>query len=287
MGSWGGGVNTTMEISQEQFEKYEYALASTESRENINYICEQIMLNVDPEYILGGIGDVWTLKEVKLPKDGGVLSYYEEHPFPKKGFPVERVVDRVAIVKKVAMTALYTLSKSKVLLVIMILFFHKDLKQAYEELISKLSALIGYTLLKPFRYCKSVQELYLAFGSEEKQLRNLVCMIFEFDDAYRYRLQDILGELDKENLVTSPYKELSRLLSIAEFRDTDDRLQDMFARVRKALFLLYISKKLRDKVVNFFLKLDIQNIKMEEDDMYFAKRKVGNYPYKWGESPIS
>ncbi len=274
-------------ITDEQFKEYEVAVASMESMNNINYILEQMTQSVDPEYILGGIGDIWTLKEVKLPKEGGVLSYYEEHTFPKKGFPVERVVDKVNIVKKVAMTMLYTFSKSKIILVITVLFFHKDMIRVYTEFLQKLNSLIGYTKLKPFRYCLAMRSMYSAFEEEDHMLRDIVCMIFEFDDAYRYRLQDILGELDKEKLVANPRKELSRLMALAEYRDTDDRLQGMFNRARKALIILSLSKKVREKVVTFFLKLDTEAVKMQEDDLYFAKLKSGGYPYKWGESPVS
>lgn len=270
-------------ITDEQFEKYEYALHATESRESVNLILEKITLGLDPEYIMGGIGDVWTMKEVKLPKEGGILSYFNEHVYPKKGFPVERVVERINIIKKVAVAILYGLSKSKIILAITVLCFRKDLVIAYKELTTKLSDLIGYTALNPSRYCISVRELYRAFEEEDSSLRTIVCMVLESDDAYRYRFQDIVGELNKENFAKNPLKELDRLIVLIEFRDTDDRLREMYKKARKALFILFFSGYFREKVLNLLSRLNIENIRMQEDDLYFARLKKGGYLYRWGE----
>lgn len=275
-------------ITDEQLKIYEDALATQETRDNFDYIVDQITESKDPEYILGGVGQIITLKEVKLPKEGGILSYYNEYPYPRKGFPISKVVEKVGVVKKVLMSVLYGLTKSKIILGLTILLFRKDLVLAYSELIEKLRSIIIFHALKPNRYCKSVRELYKAFDTEDAGLRDIVCMIFEFDDAYRYRFQDVIGELDKKNFEKNPILELERLLLLVEYRDNDPRLKTSFRKVRQALFVAFFSKFFREKIINFFSKINPENIKLDEEDLYYAKSKVvGTYGYKYGETPVS
>ena len=275
-------------ITDEQFEKYEYALVAMESRENINFILEKIMFDKDPEVSPDGTFDnPSTLKEVKLPKEGGILSYYNEHTPPRKGFPVDRLVDRVNVVKKVIVAMLYGLTKNKVILAITLLFFRKDLQIAYTELLHRLRTIIGFNALLPNRYCTSVREVYKAFEQEDWELRDIAVTILEFDDAYRFRFQDIVGELDKQNFDKNPYKELSRLLELIEFRDNDQRLKSTWKKARQALFLVFFVKSFREKIITFFSKVNPENVKMYEDYMYYAKLKVHSYGYRWGESPVS
>ena len=275
-------------ITDEQYEIYEEALAVYENNENFENIVDQITLSQDPEFVQGGVGDIVTLKEVKLPKEGGVLSYYNEYEYPRKGFPVSKVVEKVGVVKKVLISVLFSLLKSKLVLVIAILFFRKDLIKAYGELIDRLRPIIQFHTLKPFRYCKSVRELYVAFDKEDEALRDIVCMIFEFDDAYRYRMQDILGEFNKESFAKNPYMELERLLKLVEYRDNDDRLKTTFRKARHGLFIAFFSGYFREKIISFFEKINPKNMALDSDDLFFAKSKVvGTYGYKWGESPVS
>lgn len=274
-------------ITDEKFRIYENALHAMESMNGINYILEKITLNVDPEYILGGIGDVWTLIEVKLPADGGVFSYYLEHKFAKRGFPIEKRVEKINVIKRVLKTVLYSLIKSKVILAITLLFFRKNLKSAYTELLANLYEIIKFDLLIPIRYSKSVSELYMCFDEEDKTLAVILSMILEYDDAYRYRFQDVLGDLDKTNLARNPYKELKRLLDLAEYRDNDYRLKSMFKKLKTALFLVSFSKEYREKIITFFSRINPENVKMQEDDMYFANLKTGSWGYRYGDSPVS
>src|SRR3990167_4118901 len=174
-------------ITDEQFEKYEYALNATQSRETINTVLEHIMLWPEQDYTnvkTSDAGDIWHLKEVKLPKEGGILTYYDEHIYPKKGFPVEAIVERVDIVKKFIMAGLHGLSKSKIILGLTVLFFRKDLIEAYDVLLVKLCDLIGHNVLVPSRYCKSVREIYKAFDEKDNSIRTIATTILEFDDAY-------------------------------------------------------------------------------------------------------
>lgn len=270
-------------ITDEQFEKYEYALGVTESRENINYILEKILQLPEQDYSLTkDKSDIWSMNEVKLPKEGGILTYYDEHPYPKKGFPFEKIVDKIDVVKKTIVAVVYSLSKSKIILGITLIFFRKDLISAYNQLLVKLSDLIGqYCVLLPNRYCKSVQAISRAFEPTDEYLRIITTSILEFDDAYRYRFQDIIGEMDKQNFDKNPYTELSRLLDLVAFRESDNRLKETWSRAKKLLFVVSFSKELREKIITFFSKLDIENVKMEQDDLYFAKLKIGGY--KWGE----
>lgn len=124
-----------------------------------------------------------TVLKVTFPKEGGTFSHLKGRKFPFPGFPHAGIVAAMAMIKRLI-----------------------------PSLISSYHGLIKPKLIKPERYSKSIREIYRLFnlliereksdGMKQKwiQMRDLVCMTLEFDNAYRFRLQDVLSEINLDEI---------------------------------------------------------------------------------------
>jgi hypothetical protein len=101
----------------------------------------------------------------------------------------------------------------------------------------------------------------------------LIQTIYETDLAYRYRIQNILEELDKDALVKHQRREIMRLLQLNIDRElviygVGQREKAVMAKrmVNASLFF----PAFRSLLVDFLLELDIEKIKMDLYDRYWV-----------------
>src|SRR3990167_2488116 len=146
--------------------------------------------------------------------DGRPEMYLAGYKYPHKGYPDNIKVQTLANVKKVIQSALTHLVIKPI--VFPVLFMCLISKKAYKKITD---ALIDYTIgviypaIKklrdaPKKYCPAVREVYriftLAIEREKskqmkvrwRRMRDSFCFLLEYDSAYRYRFQDIMGEAD-------------------------------------------------------------------------------------------
>lgn len=123
------------------------------------------------------------VEKIEKPKEGGVLTYLKGHPKPYPGFPSKKTVKEMDYIKRMVPIAL------------------KSSRRLLER-----------HLVNPKRYSHAVREIHRVFSimierdnrPNEKEkltyLRDLICMILEFDNAYRFRFQDGFSELDLDKI---------------------------------------------------------------------------------------
>ncbi len=213
--------------------------------------------------------------EVKLSKDGGIYSYFENQPYPAKGFPYYDTVHRIDAIKKVFLGLLYGFHTfhGKTLLALFFLIFRTRITQSLHKLTEGMWVTLKPHRLKPLYYCNAVKELYQAFDEKDEMIRDLICMTLEFDDAYRFRFQYALGELDKEKFAKNQYKELDRVAGLLEAREKEKKLIGYWKLLRKFLFFGFFFKKFRIGIVKVLARVDPARIKMDEGDEYYAKTR--------------
>jgi len=125
------------------------------------------------------MGEEVKILRVVKPKEGGVLTYVEGHPYPFPGLPLSRMVRKSALIKAL-----------------------------FPAIIKGAKYVIEKDKCDPKLFSKPVREVYRLFNiliEREKSdrmkemwanMRDVVCYILEFDSAYRFRLQDVLPEID-------------------------------------------------------------------------------------------
>lgn len=230
--------------------------------------------------------DKHSITRVELPQEGGVLTFMEHFEYPYRGFPMVEFVDKIEVMKKLIKGSLsgfyhsFGANKWKVLLILPAILMFKELVSTG---IYTFYRLVERYRIKAHRYSKSIRELYRAFSEPRKHesirymdlrfmLRDVLCMILEFDNAYRFRAQDILVELNKELLKKNPIKELNRLASIAISREKEQQVKDTWKLIKMFnSFYLRFDQQFKKMIVDILNNLDLKEFSLTPEDMVFCK----------------
>lgn len=114
---------------------------------------------------------------------------------------------------------------------------------------------------------KEEQELLMKVGA-------FVSLFIELDAAYRFPLQDIFGGLEKERVKKSARQEVRWLFDILLERTNFDVHRQKWIQFSKAvMFFLLISLKACEFLRSFLLELDIDKVKLDENDWYFCLQR--------------
>lgn len=252
---------------------------------------------------------IGVVEDVVRPQEGGTFIKLYGCSYLFKGFPDERVVEGLATAKgMISLIPRKILAKSRVLQIALLVLYIFARKRFYHYLHIYSNAIYTNTVLKlpydPLRLGKMPNELRRAMtkvlearaGNTEPLAKNLnsiddldkidkselwkaiacfmefVYLFIELDCAYRFRLQDIFGELKKENLVNTP-KEIQRLFQILIDRERGQEHKWIDLR-RIIVPFLYLSKTARELIKDFLVELDLEKVTYDEDDKYFILRRA-------------
>lgn len=235
------------------------------------------------------------LLKVEMPEDGGVLTFMQNHELPYKGFPFYEFVEKIDTIKKIQRATLSSLyhsiskrSKFQLMFLAFVPWLFGDMVRAY---VYTFYRLIDRFKVKTIRYCDSMRELHRAFTFEipDEQvsdqtfrfmLRDIFCMFMEFDNAYRFRFQDVVVELNKEALKKNPSKEIVRLLEIMSSREQTQEVKDTWKLVRYFLpTYLRFNKALKNSIIAVLTRIDLEKVKLSPEDVQFSKERKD---YKFG-----
>ena len=239
--------------------------------------------------------DVSALTKVEFLEEGGVLTWMEGHEYPYKGFPFYEFVDRIDYMKKLTrsfLSGLYhsfkPIRKVWILTLIPSIWVSKILLRA---IIYTFYRMIERFRIKSHRYCKSVRELYRAFTYEDPseksqdtqlrlQLRDLMCMILEFDNAYRYRFQDIMEDLDILVIKEKPLNEIIRLFDIMSSREKTQEIKDTWTLIKSFVYYyVKYDKSLLKILANTLYRINTEKAILDEGDRHYCEKRT-DYNFK-------
>lgn len=240
------------------------------------------------------------LIKVEFPETGGILTFMEGYDFPYKGYPFAEFVEKIDFVKKSSRTLLSGAyhrmklrSKWRFITLIPALWAAKDAVRAG---IYTMYRIIERFRMKKERYSDAVREIYRAFSEPIKneteldaefrcQIRDLACMILEFDNAYRFRAQDIIAELDKSRLQKDFSGELIRLFELMMAREKRQEVKDTWRLAKYAIrFYLRFDKNMARMIRNILERMDIEKVKLSIEDKVFCIPRV-DYSFGFMENP--
>ena len=231
--------------------------------------------------------DSYPLTKVEFPSEGGVLSFQEGIEQPYRGFPFFEVVEKIDLIKKISRSSLsgiYHSVRTKKWLLLTLLPSVWMFKSLIWAGTYALYRLIERTRIKPWFYSQAVKELYRAFSVPRQKerpktlelrlmLRDLICSILEFDNAYRFRFQDWIEELDKKKLRKNPTKEFGRILKIASHREKTQEIKDTWKLIKMFNFYLRFDFELKKMLKDILGELDVEKVKLTIEDKCFAEKR--------------
>lgn len=243
--------------------------------------------------------DSHPLSKVEFPEEEGIFTFMDGYDYPYRGYPFYEFVDKIDLIKKLSRNlqgGFYHGLKNrwtKWLLIPLIPTLGRSLFWACAYTFHRL---IDRFKVRTNRYSQFVGELYRAFSvawSDEsaqitelrKMIRDVECMILEFDNAYRFRAQDLLPELDKDSLRKNPIKEINRLLDIWISREINEDVKNSWRLLK--LFVSYylrFDKPLLQVFVRVLLELDIEKCELTPEDKYYSVPRV-DYHFAFMQNP--
>lgn len=239
-----------------------------------------------------GIGNSAIAERIERPAEGGRLVHLHGYKYPYKGCPDSEGVYAIHDVKKVIHYALKAVHKKSVIAVLGLLFLtpnwmFEGIKTAIAEYFYGLAIeyKLATHLLKKERYCPCVRELYRTFDvliSRRKSgwmrkllemIRDILCMFFEYDSAYKFRLQDAFGAIDKKEVLKNVRAGVIHIFDVLIKRELDSKTKtgvgSKWKRLRKMFGLALLAPNIRSLAKEFIQELDFEKIKQDEGDWYF------------------
>ena len=235
-----------------------------------------------------GIGNSALVEREERPNEGGIYNYLVGYKYPYKGSPHTDGVNNLHTVKKFFKLAVDHYNSKTIIATIGLLIIlprwltRGILRPIIEHLYSFIDFRLYWDFLDYHRYCISVREIHRAFTVligrmkdplDRKMLemaRNLICMSFEYDSAYRFRFQDIMAETSKEILLADTKGEINRLFEILLAREIEaDWMRDKFLKLKKMISLALSFWVIKRYVKELIRELDIEKLKPDEGDRYF------------------
>ncbi len=225
------------------------------------------------------------LTHVEFPPAGGVLTYMSGYDQPYRGFPFSEFVEKIDVVKKIQrniLSSLYHALKRRQILVLGLVFAPWILGDIVTACLYAFYRMVDRFKIKPERYSDPIRELYRAFSYEESKetvlenkerlmLRDLLCMFLEFDNAYRFRFQDIVVCLNKEALQKNPKTEIVRLFTLMMEREKTPEVRDTWVLAVTFLpWYMRFNRTFRKAITKVLGDLDLSKLQMTVEDREFA-----------------
>jgi len=266
-------------------------------------------------FVQGAFGDMEDcealLEKIVTPPEGGTFMKFYGCSYLFKGFPVTDFVENLSLAKallsfvpreiiaksflfKTSLIFLFLFARKRFLYYANLYFgmiFDRTIVKAnmneirYNIFAKELRRATDKALRMEFEPRKPFNQYVALEIIEHKKLRLLVLIakvlefsyfIFEHDNAYRFRAQDILENLDRKNVVNNGViSEVKRLLQILIDREDEVwGLKSKWITVRKmAILFLYFSPTARRIAKNILLEFDVDKVKLDEADWYFCLRR--------------
>ena len=260
---------------------------------------ERIKLRIPRPY---GV-EVKKATKVEYPAEGGVLTYFEGEKYPTKGTFKKKLtliggVEAIATSKKLILCSTkFLTSKPLIYFVPLVVLLPRKVRNkiiwsALNEFSIISYDILSFHYLKSQFYCDSGREIYRVgnllvegFKGIERNIEHeltkreriihiivkTICMIWEFDDYWRFALQDGFGELNIQALRKNPAKEIIRVLEIIRGRDLMTSQSKKWEVIKKAVWLgSKIFRKEFKEFVDLLCLLDWNKMKLDEADSYHA-----------------
>ncbi len=226
--------------------------------------------------------------------NNGIYIHYKGIKYPRKGFPFPEAVAEVNKVKRLFMDILKLVTKPYMLISWGLLLVLPSRVKSIESILNIINKctypIVSKYLVKPELMTPLASEFQALLGGTlmnlgistdiSTQFALVVGSIFEYDNAYRYRLQDLFSETNKELLVRFPYLETKRLFILYLTREKIPVVRQKFSRFYRILTIPLLIPSIHSAVIKALYNCDFKRLQYDENDIYWCRiRKDDDYNY--------
>lgn len=187
----------------------------------------------------------WEIDRIEYKE--GIKIYLKGCDFPQKGMPTPESILSVNQVKKV-IKRIHIFIRSWTI---------------FEELF--------WPIVQPFilkeEYQTPFTKEFAKFFNGKSAL--IISHIFEYDWAYRLRLQDLFFETTKEDLIKQPYREVRRLIKLNSQRDYEENVKKF-----KYIPYLFLIPSVRRKFRESLKEIEFTRLQPDEGDMFWMLQRI-------------
>ena len=235
-------------------------------------------------------GDALIVEGVEIRKDGTIWTKLKNRKECIRGFAEFSVVNETSCYKSVLPRLIKNFRNIGILKAIITLLAVKwnvgVISQYFATLFNSKEL-----LLKDEHWSAPVKEIRrVLLKYIDQYITDAIALVVEYDSAYRYRMQDVIVNLNKDNL--RGFKiigEMGRLFDILisrepmDYDQTGQKVSEMVKKFTRIKILLQIgmtiSIQFRKLIRNILQDLDIDKVKMTKEDLYWT-RQIGSYNYE-------
>lgn len=224
---------------------------------------------------------------------GGIRQYIKGAQYPQKGLASPEILASLNIAKRV-FVGLIKLSQKWVFLPSLLLIGvipHFMRVRAIQGILEVFNSISGRILedvyLKTEHMLESSKEIYFlthnflyAYGISEiesTRTARVIGAFIEFDNAYRYRLQDLFHSTTKEKMISKPVKEVNRLIKLSKERDSEG-VSEKFVGVLRILSIFLLLPSFRKAFKTAIESSSFHNLQFDESDIYYISMR-NDYDY--------
>lgn len=223
--------------------------------------------------------------KVTVPEEGGMNLHFEGMLHPKKGFPFMAAAMANNIVKRQTMLIVGTLVRMDLsiaglgFIVTPWKWKVRAVQAGLENWCRASDYIIEQFYLKDqfMTPCakevgRIARELLLGIGIDERVSAwsaKILAHVVEYDDSYRYRIEDLCSETSAEKMAKDPAGEIARILAISRKREKYGTVSDKFAAFGLPLRFLMIWHPQVKRAFRSAIRPDtFKWVQMDEGDRY-------------------
>lgn len=218
---------------------------------------------------------VHLIEKIEVKAYEGTLVWYQGAKQPKKGFPSPQALYALNQIKKIIIEG-FSILNIFIALGIFISDKNRLLRSfnvIFDKIFLNFKIKDEYLCKSAFNLAKFVQGLLENLGIDKTiayEFAFNIAQIIEYDDAYRYRVQDVMSEINNDNMLKNPRKELLRLMDIWQERDRPGVTAKMRKIITPITYFLYIPKFKKAFVSNVY---SLHEMRYDDADWYWVCRR--------------
>lgn len=211
--------------------------------------------------------------------DNGVFQYFQGAEFPMKGHTSPETMLACNAVKRLFIVGVKTLS-------VFALFIGKaKLLEGFNDISWKIigSHIRRYQYMTPC--AKEIQDFIVRFLFDFKipmpsavRFAKIFSALIDYDQAYRYRIEDILLETSKDALIDRPIREILRLTKLLKERDNPG-VADKFVSLVRFICPLLLLPRVKNAFRDAVRMSNFDNFQLDDIDRYWCSIRT-DYRYE-------